>query len=453
MLLGALPLGVAVGALLATGGAGLLPAMGAGAAVTVAVLLVAAWLLAPKVAASAFVRVERVRATQNELAVDVRTTAPRRANIVLPIIDLPNFFGGYIGVFNLARRLAESGVRVRLVTSDPQPRLPPRWREHLGGFEGVARALELVEVEFAGDGRRPIEVSPEDSFAAVSAGTAYVANRASAALGRARFVHVIQDYDPLSFPTGSMAAVARAAYALPHHAVFSTEPLREYFRSNRLGVFAEGDEAGERRSVVFRSAITPVGPVSEKELARRPRRALLFYARPEEHASRNMFELGYVTLNEAIADGAFVRDWRFAGVGSVKPLGPVELPGAKRLELLPRMGQREYAAMLGEFSVGLSLMDSPHPSLVPLEMAAAGMAVVTSTFADKDAGVLRAISPNLIPAAPTPASVTSALREAARRAEDLAGRALGSQLDWPTTWDEALRDDTVRRVAGWLGGP
>jgi hypothetical protein len=37
-------------------------------------------------------------------------------------------------------------------------------------------------------------------------------------------------------------------------------------------------------------------------------------------------------------------------------------------------------------------MDTPHPSLVPLEMASAGMLVVTSTFENKTYDALRAIS-------------------------------------------------------------
>ena len=45
--------------------------------------------------------------------------APERVNILIPTIDLAHFFGGYIGKFNLALRLAERGLRVRVVTTDP----------------------------------------------------------------------------------------------------------------------------------------------------------------------------------------------------------------------------------------------------------------------------------------------------------------------------------------------
>lgn len=39
------------------------------------------------------------------------------------------------------------------------------------------------------------------------------------------------------------------------------------------------------------------------------------------------------------------------------------------LELLPRLDQEQYRKVLRDYDVGLSLMCSPHPSLVPMEMA------------------------------------------------------------------------------------
>jgi len=450
VLLGALPFGAALAAVVALADGGLVVALIAGLAGSALVLAGAAWLLAPRTDPGTSVRVETVRAAERPLDLRVAESAPPRANIVLPIIDLPHFFGGYLGLFNLARRLTDRGIRVRLVTVHPQPRLPADWRARLERYEGLAGAFERIEVEFARDAERPLEVSPRDTFLATSAWTARVAHQASRAVGRERFVHLIQDYDPLTFPNGSMAAIGREAYGLPHRAIFSTQPLADFFRLRRVGVFAAGHAEGVRDSVVFRSAITPVGPVTERELASRPARALLFYARPEEHAARNMFELGFVALCEAATAGVFEGDWRFAGIGTVKPLPGLELPGGRRLELLPRTGQREYADTLGQFSVGMALMDTPHPSLVPLEMAAAGMAAVTSTFANKDAATLRAISPNLIPAAPSVEGVVEALREAVRRAGELSGRARGSEIDWPRSWDAALDDAVVERVAAWL---
>ena len=153
---------------------------------------------------------------------------------------------------------------------------------------------------------------------------------------------------------GSAAALARASYDLPHAALFSTGLLRDWFAVNAIGVFAAGREHGERRSVTFDNAITPVGPVEADDLRAAGPRRLLFYARPEEHASRNLFEVGMMALDAAIASGAVLDGWELAGVGTVElGGGALELPSSgAALRLVPRGPQADYARMLRSFDVG-----------------------------------------------------------------------------------------------------
>jgi hypothetical protein len=251
---------------------------------------------------------------------------------------------------------------------------------------------------------------------------------------------------------GSAAALARASYDLPHAALVSTGLLRDWFAAERIGVFAEGREPGDAGSATFNNAITPVGPVSAGELDRPAPRRLLFYARPEEHAARNLFEIGAMALDEAIAGGAF-GGWELAGIGTVElGRGTLTLPrSGARVGLLPRVPQAEYADLLRSFDVGLALMHTPHPSLVPIEMATAGMPAVTSTFANKDAAALASISPNLIAAEPTVAGVSAALVRAEAAAADREARAHGSHVAWPSSWDEALPDSLLARIEELLG--
>ncbi len=71
------------------------------------------------------------------------------------------------------------------------------------------------------------------------------------------------------------------------------------------------------------------------------------------------------------------------------------------MKLLPRADQADYARLLRAHDVGLALMYTPHPSLVPLEMASAGMVTVTNSFENKTADAMSAISSNLVTVAPT----------------------------------------------------
>jgi hypothetical protein len=367
-------------------------------------------------------------------------------NIIHPAIDLKHFFGGFIAVFNLARRLGERGHRVRLIALEGS-RPPTDWRAQLAGYEGVGDSALELEVAWAADRDRPIAVSPDDALIATHWTAAHVAAAALSGLRAQRFLYLIQEFEPFIFPMGSAAALARASYDLPHAALFSTDLLRDWFAANAIGVFAGGRAGGERMSTTFDNAITPVGPVRVEDLSRPGPRRLLFYARPEEHAARNLFEIGAMALDEAIAAGRFA-GWELAGVGTVE-LGraALQMPrSGASVRLLPRGPQGHYGRLLGSFDVGLALMYTPHPGLVAIEMSAAGMATVTNKFENKDARALAGISANLIAAEPTVEGVVAALAAAEQRAERLEERADGSRVAWPASWDEALGGETLERV-------
>ena len=95
------------------------------------------------------------------LELDIRDGAPERVNLLVPTIDLEHFFGGYIAKLNLARRLADRGLRVRLVTVDPTPPLPRSWRRQVESYSGLTGLFDRLEVAF-GREQAPLEVSNED---------------------------------------------------------------------------------------------------------------------------------------------------------------------------------------------------------------------------------------------------------------------------------------------------
>jgi hypothetical protein len=157
-----------------------------------------------------------------------------------------------------------------------------------------------------------------------------------------------------------------------------------------------------------------------------------------------------MALDRAILAGHF-RGWDLAGIGNVDGTGELTLPHSKaRLRMLPRVAQREYADTLRQFDVGLALMYTPHPSLVPLEMAAAGLVTVTNTYANKDRASLEAISGNLIAAEPRIDQIEEALASAEVMSRDFEARVEGSKVGWPDNWDRALDDATMERIGRLL---
>ncbi len=326
------------------------------------------------------------------LNLEIVDSEPERVNMLISIINFKYFFGGYLSVFNLAKKLTAEGFKVRMVIIDECKFEPDVWKEEIKKYEGLEGFFDYVEVEYAVLRSKPINVSGKDVFMATSWWTAHIANYAIKYLNSHNFLYLSQEFEPIFYPMGSFAALAMESYNLPHYAVFSTEILREYFSQNRLGVFRDGHQIGEESSVAIENAILKF-QLDKTKMASRAKKKLLFYARPEEHASRNMFELGMIALSNVIGSGYFdVDNWEFYGIGSVEGENKkIILHDNVSMKLLPKLSLNEYKEVLPGFDIGLSLMLSPHPSIVPLEMAAAGMLVITNTFANKTAERLREI--------------------------------------------------------------
>ena len=273
---------------------------------------------AGSVGAGAAASIRAIAEKIEPLTFEARDDAPSRVNLLIPTIDLDHLFGGYIAKFNLALALARRGRRVRIVTVDPTPPLPRDWMARLESYSGLAGLHEKVEFVFGRESSTAIEVSDGDTFIATTWWTAHIARRACQAVGGERFLYLIQEYEPFTFPHGTYSALATESYTFAHSALFSTELLRDYFRGRRIGVYVDGLRAGDGNSAAFNNAITAVRRPTVDELRRRASRRLLFYARPEPHAARNLFELGVLAIEEAAYRGCFSDGWELRGIGSVR---------------------------------------------------------------------------------------------------------------------------------------
>lgn len=382
------------------------------------------------------------------LTLSVSDHAPRRVNLLLATINFDYLFGGYIGMFNLALRFRKDGHAVRIVLLDETDVQLGVWRRRIARYPGVANLFDAVELAYRHDRSMPLDVSPADRFVATSGWSAHVAHRASVQLGRERFLFLIQEFEPFFGAMNTNTALLRQAYDFPQFGLFSTALLRDYFARERIGLFEA--PGGETRSAVFSNAIQRFSP-DRAQLERRSRR-ILFYARPEEHAARNLFEMGIAALVALFSDPEIVAaGWTAHGIGSIATTDRLELAPGVALHMLPKTDLQSYAALLPGFDVGLSLMLTPHPSLVPLEMASAGLPTVTNTFANKTAEALAAISPNLIGVKPTLEGIVDGLRAAIGRVDDVEGRLAGARaMTWPTDWDAAFPADTMERVNAFL---
>lgn len=395
----------------------------------------------------------RIEAKTAPLNIKIVKDAPARINLLLPEINFRSFYGGYMAKFHLARKLVEAGWRVRMVIVDPAVQAPRSWKHTVFDYPGLENIFEHIEVAYQGDRKETLEVSTSDRFLATTWWTAYLADHGVKATGAPPFVYLIQEYEPFTFPLGSYYAMAHHSYSFPHRALFSSALLKDYFEWQRIGVFdgrSEPGAAGYFENAIVGFSGDELDAALRRSVERDGTRRLLFYARPEAHATRNMFEVAFLALSRAIEEGVFAGDWEFHGIGSGH--GDIALPKGHRLKMLGKFSLSRYRQTLLEYDMGLSLMYTPHPSLLPLDMAAAGMVVVTNTCMNKTEDRLAALSANLIGAEPHVDGVHQGLRRAREAVQDAAGRRRGAEVHWANDWDHSFHDGVMESLNGWLGG-
>ena len=382
------------------------------------------------------------------LTLKIDNTAPQRINLIIPEISFGTFFGGYIAKFQLAQKLIDAGHSVRFVLVDACKIDEPAWREMVAQYAGIETIFDQAQVVYCFDRSQPLVVSPKDKIIATTWWTAHIAQQMAGQLKIDKFLYLIQEYEPLTFPMGAYYAIAKQSYSFPHRALFSSSQLHDYFQANKLGVF--GHSWGKDQAAMpFENAIVNFAPDQLFPQRKAGEYKLLFYARPEAHAARNMFEVAYLALKNAIEAGHFdAAKWQFHGIGSRH--GDMELPKGHRLKMLGKFGLQEYKQRLLEYDLGLSLMYTPHPSLLPLEMAAAGMWMVSNECENKTQAEFAKLSSNMLAAPATIEGVTEKLAWAAAHCDDLEARRAGAKVNWASSWHETFNNEKIARIIQWL---
>jgi O-antigen biosynthesis protein len=354
-------------------------------------------------------------------------------NVLLPGMAMRAMSGGPNTAINLVVRMAHHGVPVRFISTDiamDSDHVP--LRRHFDALTGLRGEGAGIEIADASDRSVPFGIGANDVFFASAWWNVQMIRQAQHLTGPRRFLYIVQDFEPGLYPWSTEYALALETYGLDFDALICGRFLADYLFQSGLGRFAEPGFA--QRCQVFEPAVDATRFYPGEPRGQGPRR-LLFYARPTV-ALRNLFELGLEGLRSAAAAGVFDgTDWEFRFIGEQIP--PETLAPGVQISAAPWVDYDGYAAMLRGSDIILSMMLSPHTSYPPIEMAACGGIAVTTTYANKTAQALRAISPNLIGIPPTQDGVVAGLREAVRRVG--AGARDRSGVAVPNSWDETFR--------------
>lgn len=367
-----------------------------------------------------------------------------RLNILTPTLEPAQIYGGISSAVHVARRLYEAfGRRVDLrivFTSDSV--------SHRGLDEATRRfGEEVVKVWPSADPdcatvvplaelrACPLSLRAGDIFFATAWWTADLAYRLQRAqrdiFGRHnRVVYLIQDYECGFYAWSSKSVAAKDTYRRGDDtvAIFNSEELANFM--TRRFHFPQCWHLPYEINPAIAAALKPV----PKE------NAILVYGRP--HAARNLF----TTIVEGL------RRWQFADPTGRKDVeilfageefDPSLVGELVNAHVLGKLSLEEYARVLGRVAVGISLMESPHPSYPPLEMASSGLITVTNDYADKSMALR---SDNIIALGETsPDAVAHAVARALAQAP--LGRTCAPSPIRPVPTDVPVLDDAAVAAA------
>ena len=340
----------------------------------------------------------------------VRDRRPNCLNLVLPSLSQKTVFGGIATALRLFRSLRPHFQRARIIVLDESSRdfeaqAWPEWQLDCGDSDAPYTIVFLKQT------RNPLKISGGDHFIATHWRTACKVKefismqRAVFPEANARFIYLIQDFEPGFYAWSSNYLLADSTYSQGENtlAVFNTGLLSSYFKAQ--GYSFHREYSFEPSLNEYLARFLSGNPSLRKE------RLILIYGRPS--TPRNAFEIIVEGLREWSASFESARDWTLISLGESHR--PVRL--AAGLQILPqgKVGIEAYASFLSRASIGISLMASPHPSYPPLEMADFGINVITNRFANKD---LSARSPHIVSLHEvTPCALAGAVAECCLRFE------------------------------------
>jgi len=363
----------------------------------------------------------------------------QHVNFLLSRLDPSNFFGGYIGMINFAKKFSEIGYSVRVVLTD-QSEIPDEDLRKIQDHDlKLKKFFTNAEYLTAYSSETSIPITENDIFVATSWWTAHIAHEAVSHTKYAKFIYLEQDYEPIFYEHGAYRILAEMSYKFNFYPVFSTDILQKYFIETGV---VSCNEAGE----YFNNPVLNFNlGGSSLPLIRKGKKKLLFYGRPQPHNARNLYPIGCLAIDRARELGYFKEDeWEVVSIGG--DIGDQVLPSGIKVKHIGKFDIEKYKELLPQHDLGLALMDSPHPSLLPIEMASAGLLVVTNTYGIKNREYFSHISGNISAVSPDHESLAQALIEESKKVDDLEKRVAGSKINWPHEWDDALPVSIIEKA-------
>lgn len=307
-----------------------------------------------------------------------------RINILLPSINREHLFGGIstaLILFDEIIKKMNKDTRFRIIITDDMPN-----KEAVDNFnsyrllscdDDISERFQLLP--FCDRYQKTIPVTKNDKFIATAWWTAHNAQDIITQQSKLydqdfhKMIYLIQDFEPCFYNWSDRYVLANVTYNsnIPTIAVFNSSFLKKFF--NDRGYQFEREYFFEPRMNEKLKRHFDLEKMKKKK-------QILIYGRPS--VPRNGFILIIEALKIFTKKQHDIHEWKFISVGEQHP--DVEIGAGVILKSVGKLSLDDYAGILKESAIGISLMISPHPSYPPLEMAHFGILTITNSFANKD---------------------------------------------------------------------
>ncbi len=307
-----------------------------------------------------------------------------RLNLLIPSVNPKDVFGGIATALAFYRELIEElQCDSRIIVVDREININEM--VSLDGYEIMDSSVQSTDakqlIDMTVRTNKKLIVSDKDVFMATAWWTAYILepiiewqaleyNQEQKPL-----IYFIQDFEPGFYPWSSRYVMAESTYktSIPIMGIFNSKLLYDYFERQGYTFYKQW---------YFEPTLNEELQKYLQGIEKFPERKkqILIYGRPG--TARNAFELIMESLREWVNLQDDAKDWRILSAG--EKFSDINLGKGVKVKSLGKLSLEEYAQVMLETKVGISLMVSPHPSYPPLEMATFGLKVITNTYYNKD---------------------------------------------------------------------
>lgn len=276
-------------------------------------------------------------------------------NWFIPDFESP-FYGGIHTILRFADHFKQKyGVANRFIVlaNAPEPYIR-------SGIRAAFPSLASSEIRVCGHGEEDIRELP---YADVSIATLWITAYALSKFGNTRRkFYMIQDFEAIFYPAGTLHALSEATYRLGMYGICNTHTLKRIYESDYGGKGFGFDPAVD----------TALFHPREGQRRRGDTMTVFLYGRPGTW--RNCWELAMSALRRL--KQRTKKKIRVVTAGSWAP--PPDSEGAYLIDNLGLLDYRDTAELYRTVDVGLTLSVSKHPSYLPLELMASGVCVVSN---------------------------------------------------------------------------